>query len=96
MKQVDDKYIVLEPGKWTETDPFLLLPEDWFSTSGFDWHPHRGIETITVILEGDLEHHDNHGGHGVLKPGRCTMDDSLMRNFASGLLPYKCRDVYSY
>ena len=68
-EQADDKYIVLEPGKWTETDPFLLLAEDWFSTNGFDWHPHRGIETITVVLEGDLEHHDNRGGHGVLKPG---------------------------
>jgi redox-sensitive bicupin YhaK (pirin superfamily) len=45
------------------------MAEDWFSTNGFDWHPHRGIETITVVLEGELEHHDNRGGHGVLKPG---------------------------
>jgi quercetin 2,3-dioxygenase len=68
-EQADDKYIVLEPGNWTETDPFLLMAEDWFSTNGFDWHPHRGIETITVILEGELEHQDNQRGHGVLKPG---------------------------
>jgi quercetin 2,3-dioxygenase len=68
-EQADDKYIVLKPGKWNETDPFLLMAEDWFSTNGFDWHPHRGIETITVVLEGELEHHDNRGGHGVLKPG---------------------------
>jgi redox-sensitive bicupin YhaK (pirin superfamily) len=45
------------------------VAEDWFSTNGFDWHPHRGIETITVVLEGELEHQDNHGGHGLLKPG---------------------------
>ena len=45
------------------------MAEDWFSTSGFDWHPHRGIETITVVLEGELEHHDNRGGHGILKAG---------------------------
>lgn len=67
--QADDKYIVLEPGYWTESDPFLLMAEDWFSTNGFDWHPHRGIETITVVLGGELEHHDSHGGHGILKPG---------------------------
>ncbi len=67
-EQADDKYIVLKPGNWVDTDPFLLMAEDWFSTNGFDWHPHRGIETITVVLEGELEHHDNRGGHGVLKP----------------------------
>jgi hypothetical protein len=45
------------------------MAEDWFSINGFDWHPHRGLETITVVLEGELQHHDNRGGHGVLKPG---------------------------
>ena len=67
--QADDKYIVLEPGHWIDSDPFLLMAEDWFSTNGFDWHPHRGIETITIVLQGELEHHDSRGGHGVLKPG---------------------------
>jgi redox-sensitive bicupin YhaK (pirin superfamily) len=57
-EQADDKYILLKPGNWAETDPFLLMAEDWFSTNGFDWHPHLGIETITVVLEGQLEHHD--------------------------------------
>jgi quercetin 2,3-dioxygenase len=68
-EQADNKYIVLKLGSWAETDPFLLMAEDWFSTNGFDWHPHRGIETITVVLEGELERRDNRGGHGVLKPG---------------------------
>jgi quercetin 2,3-dioxygenase len=68
-EQADDKYLVLKPSNWLETDPFLLMAEDWFSTNGFDWHPHRGIETITVVLEGELEHQDNQGGHGILKPG---------------------------
>jgi redox-sensitive bicupin YhaK (pirin superfamily) len=58
-EQADNKAILLQPGHWTEFDPFLLMAEDWFSISGFDWHPHRGIETITVVLEGELEHHDN-------------------------------------
>jgi redox-sensitive bicupin YhaK (pirin superfamily) len=68
-EQADNKALVLEPGHWEEYDPFLLMAEDWFSTQGFDWHPHRGIETITVVLEGKLEHHDNRGGHGILKEG---------------------------
>src|SRR4051794_28793921 len=68
-EQADNKAILLQPGYWTEYDPFLLMAEDWFSTGGFDWHPHRGIETITVVLDGEPEHHDNRGGHGILKAG---------------------------
>ncbi len=68
-EQADNKAIILEPGRWEDYDPFLLMAEDWFSTQGFDWHPHRGIETITVVLDGKLEHHDNRGGHGILKEG---------------------------
>lgn len=60
---------VLEPGHWEEFDPFLLLAEDWFQKGTFGDHPHRGIETVTVVLEGHLEHRDNHGGHGLLGPG---------------------------
>lgn len=67
--QVDDKALVLEPGKPARHDPFLLLAEDWFSTVGFDWHPHRGQETVTLVLEGRAEHRDNRGGQGVLGPG---------------------------
>lgn len=35
-EQADDKYLVLKPSNWLETDPFLLMAEDWFSTNGFD------------------------------------------------------------
>ena len=68
-EQADNKAILLEPGRWEDYDPFLIMAEDWFSTQGFDWHPHRGIETITVVLDGKLEHQDNRGGHGILKQG---------------------------
>ena len=68
-EQADNKAIVLETGHWQDYDPFLLMAEDWFSTQGFDWHPHRGIETITIVLDGELEHCDNGGGHGILKEG---------------------------
>ena len=66
---MDDRYVLLEPGRWSDYDPFLLMAEDWFSSNGFDWHPHRGFETVTVVLDGQLEHEDSRGGHGVLKPG---------------------------
>ncbi len=55
-------------------DPFLLLddfrsdtPEDFLR--GFPWHPHRGIETITYVLKGDVEHGDSLGNKGVISSG---------------------------
>ncbi|HUK62378.1 MAG TPA: pirin family protein, partial [Dongiaceae bacterium] len=55
-------------------DPFLLL--DAFHSedpaeyrAGFPWHPHRGIETITYVLEGDVEHGDSMGNRGVIGAG---------------------------
>jgi quercetin 2,3-dioxygenase len=60
---------VLEPGHWAEFDPFLMMMEDWFERGTFGDHPHRGIETVTVVLEGHLEHRDNQGGKGLLGPG---------------------------
>lgn len=55
-------------------DPFLLL--DDFRNSdrekyikGFPWHPHRGIETITYVLTGDIEHGDSMGNKGVISSG---------------------------
>jgi redox-sensitive bicupin YhaK (pirin superfamily) len=61
--------LVLEPGHWAEHDPFLLLAEDWFVAGTFGDHPHRGFETVTFVIEGEVEHRDNHGGHGVLHAG---------------------------
>jgi redox-sensitive bicupin YhaK (pirin superfamily) len=55
-------------------DPFLLL-DDFRNTDpyqyikGFPWHPHRGIETITYILKGDVEHGDSMGNKGVISTG---------------------------
>jgi quercetin 2,3-dioxygenase len=67
--EVDDKWLHVRPGDPARTGPFLVLSEDRISTPGFEWHPHRGIETVTVVLDGALEHADNAGGAGVLHTG---------------------------
>jgi quercetin 2,3-dioxygenase len=67
--QVDDRNVIIVPNQPLRTDPFLLLSEDWFSSPGFEWHPHRGLETVTMVLDGVLEHGDNLGNHGALDIG---------------------------
>jgi redox-sensitive bicupin YhaK (pirin superfamily) len=67
--EVDDKWLHVRPGDPARTDPFLVLSEDRFTSPGFEWHPHRGIETVTVVLDGVLEHEDDAGGAGVLYAG---------------------------
>ncbi|HEX2911326.1 MAG TPA: pirin family protein [Chloroflexia bacterium] len=61
--------LVLEPGNWAEFDPFLMMAEDWFQAGVFDFHPHRGIETVTYVIEGSLEHYDNNFGSGRIETG---------------------------
>lgn len=60
--------IIIEPGAWTEHDPFLVMAEDRFGQGAFGPHPHRGIETVTYIIDGRLEHEDNRGNAGSLGP----------------------------
>jgi quercetin 2,3-dioxygenase len=55
---------VLAPGSWKDYDPFLLLMEDKFEKGAFDVHPHRGIETLTYIVDGRIQHYDNATGAG--------------------------------
>jgi redox-sensitive bicupin YhaK (pirin superfamily) len=61
-------------GNTSDFDPFLLLddfrndiPDDYLA--GFPWHPHRGIETITYVLAGTVEHADSLGNSGAIGPG---------------------------
>lgn len=68
-QQVDNKALVVMPDAFEQTDPFLVLVEDWFSSPGFEWHPHRGLETVTLVLDGVLEHGDSLGHAGALEPG---------------------------
>jgi len=67
-------------------DPFLLLdrfgsnnPADYLA--GFPWHPHRGIETVTYILDGRVAHRDTLGNEGVIGPG-----DVQWMNSGSGII----------
>jgi len=73
-------------GDTGEFDPFLLLddfrndrPEDY--RAGFPWHPHRGIETITYVLAGSVEHGDSLGNQG-----RMTAGDVQWMTAGSGIL----------
>ena len=84
-------------GNTTEFDPFLLLddfrndrPQDYLA--GFPWHPHRGIETITSVLSGTVEHGDSLGNRGLLgagdiqwmTAGRGIMHQEMPRGDAQG------------
>lgn len=60
---------LVAPGNWDEIDPFLVLMEDWVAQGAFDNHPHRGIETVTYVIDGALSHYDNHGNKGVIGSG---------------------------
>lgn len=67
-------YRVFGNGTTQVTDPFLMM--DHFQSDdptkkspGFPWHPHRGIETITYLINGQIQHEDSLGNTGILGPG---------------------------
>lgn len=67
-------------------DPFLMLdafdsqnPRDYIN--GFPWHPHRGIETVTYLINGNIEHTDSLGNKGTIKSG-----DAQWMTAGSGIL----------
>jgi redox-sensitive bicupin YhaK (pirin superfamily) len=72
---------LIQPGDWAFTDPFLLLMEDEYGPGVFSPHPHRGIETLTYLIEGQLEHYDNHGVQAIIEPG-----DALLLTAGRGLV----------
>ena len=74
--------LLIEPGNWADYDPFLVLVEDWMrEPGGFPDHPHRGIETVTLVLDGELHHADNRGNSGVL-----TEDDVQWMTAGKGII----------
>ena len=85
-----DGFVVRRPfptSSLSYIDPFLLFdhmgPVDFApgEGTGTPWHPHRGFETVTYLLEGDLEHRDSMGNHGYLHTG-----DTQWTTAGSGVL----------
>src|SRR5437762_3750706 len=74
-------------------DPFLLL-DDFRSenpaeyVAGFPWHPHRGIETVTYMLDGRVEHEDSLGNKGIIGFG-----DVQWMTSGSGIIHQEMRKV---
>jgi redox-sensitive bicupin YhaK (pirin superfamily) len=70
-----------------EADPFLLLDQGGPTVYGPDeavgapWHPHRGFETVTYVIDGEVSHHDTNGGGGVIREG-----DTQWMTAGSGIL----------
>lgn len=62
-----------------DADPFLFMDHlgpqycDPGTATGAPWHPHRGFETVTYIMDGEIAHHDTNGGGGLIREGdtRC-------------------------
>lgn len=70
-------------------DPFLMLdgfdstnPQDYIK--GFPWHPHRGIETITYLVSGTMEHEDSLGNKGVIQSMGCQWMTARFMNTPQG------------
>lgn len=69
-EQVFAKRVVIGADDMRSISPFLRLSEDWFAApGGFQTHPHRGMQTVTFVLEGALHHRDHTGADGVLRAG---------------------------
>jgi redox-sensitive bicupin YhaK (pirin superfamily) len=72
---------------YAATDPFIMMDHmgeveyEVGEAKGTDWHPHRGFETVTYLIDGQFLHQDSHGGGGVIEPG-----DTQWMTAASGIL----------
>jgi hypothetical protein len=86
-------------GNTKDFDPFLLLddfrndvPADYLA--GFPWHPHRGIETITYVLTGTVEHGDSMGHSGTIGSGEVQWmtagSGSFIRRCQRAIMPGAC------
>lgn len=69
------------------TDPFIMIDHmgeieyEIGEPKGTDWHPHRGFETVTYLMDGSFQHQDSHGGGGLIEPG-----DTQWMTAGSGIL----------
>jgi hypothetical protein len=58
--------LLIDAAYSTFADPFLVMAEDWTPRGAFPVHPHRGMETVTFVIEGSLAHRDSAGNGGVI------------------------------
>jgi redox-sensitive bicupin YhaK (pirin superfamily) len=68
VSNVHRERLLVAPGNWGDTDPFILMGDVWYSHGAFDNHPHRGFETVTYVIEGAIAHYDNLGNKGTIGP----------------------------
>lgn len=72
---------------YVATDPFIMMDHmgeieyEVGEAKGTDWHPHRGFETVTYLIDGRFQHQDSNGGGGLIEPG-----DTQWMTAASGIL----------
>jgi quercetin 2,3-dioxygenase len=80
---------------YAATTPFLSLSEDWFSApAGFPTHPHRGMQTVTFVIDGALAHRDHTGGNSVLRAGDVQWM-TAGRGVLHSELPYRDETVHT-
>ncbi len=72
----------LRPDDLMENDPFIILADDQFAHNTFADHPHKGIQTVTYVLEGSLEHYDSRTGGG----GRLAEGDFQIMTAGRGII----------
>ncbi|OAP29395.1 hypothetical protein A8O16_23910 [Sphingobium sp. 20006FA] len=61
--------ILIDFAEAAESDPFLALADDRLGASAFGPHPHRGMETVTYVIAGQVDHRSSMGSSGVIGPG---------------------------
>src|SRR5271170_4091305 len=72
---------LVHDGDFANCDPFLFLMEDWFDSHVFEFHPHRGIETVTFVLEGELDHREQ-----GKSPSRFVTGDAMWMTAGRGVI----------
>jgi redox-sensitive bicupin YhaK (pirin superfamily) len=85
---------LVHDGDFARADPFLFLMEDWFGPDVFEDHPHRGIETVTFVIEGELDHREKGKA-----PGRFVTGDAMWMTAGRGVIhneaPIDARPVHT-
>lgn len=80
---------VLQSNDLSDNDPFVLLADDKFAHNTFVDHPHKGIQTVTYVIEGNLQHYDSYTGSG----GKLFEGDFQIMTAGRGIIHNENPDV---